>query len=43
VVGVDGSFSLTETLVGLQAGTATAQTWNYLGQASNLAETNVVI
>ena len=42
VVNADGSFSETGVFEGLQSGTATAQTTNPLGQASNLAETIVV-
>jgi hypothetical protein len=42
VVGADGTFSLTEGFIGLQSGTATAQTTNSFGQTSNLAQTLVV-
>ncbi len=43
IVGADGAFSLTEIFAGLQAGTATAQTTDSLGNTSNLAADWVVV
>jgi hypothetical protein len=43
VVGADGTFSVTEIFAGLQSGTATAQTTDPCGQASNQAEYWVVV
>jgi len=42
-VAADGTFSLTQEFVGLQSGTATAQTTDSLGRSSNVAATQVVV